>query len=186
LNDEAYLCVSSDVKQHCGEDIDWLIIYGFTSRSRIFHLYGDVTIAGEGLPMFGAQGLWAGRDLYHATPAVTRDLGFSSLIRRTAPFSRLLRHTRGCGGSILTQILTGEKTLNIEYFSNLCTIYVQVHCHNAYMYIIKNFRNTLCIITVSKVLDYHLCTCLMSDLADARHAVFNKVWGVNRVLTRHF
>jgi hypothetical protein len=26
--------------------IDWLIIYGFTSRSRIFHLYGDVTIAG--------------------------------------------------------------------------------------------------------------------------------------------
>jgi hypothetical protein len=29
--------------------IDWLIIYSFTSRSRIFHLYGDVTIAGEGL-----------------------------------------------------------------------------------------------------------------------------------------
>jgi hypothetical protein len=27
----------------------WLIIYDFTSRSRIFHLYGDVTIAGEGL-----------------------------------------------------------------------------------------------------------------------------------------
>jgi hypothetical protein len=24
--------------------IDWLIIYCFTSRSRIFHLYGDVTI----------------------------------------------------------------------------------------------------------------------------------------------
>jgi hypothetical protein len=38
------------------------IIYGFTSRSRIFHLYGDVTIAGEGLQnlglgMLGAQGL---------------------------------------------------------------------------------------------------------------------------------
>jgi hypothetical protein len=58
-------------------------------------------------PMLGAQGLWAGRDLYCATPAVTRDLGFSGLIRRTAPFSRLLRHTRGCGGSILTRILTG-------------------------------------------------------------------------------
>jgi hypothetical protein len=50
-------------------------------------------------PMIGAQGLWAGRDLYRATPTVTRDLGFSGLIRRTAPFSRLLRHTRGCGGS---------------------------------------------------------------------------------------
>jgi hypothetical protein len=33
--------------------IDWLIIYGFTSRSRIFHLYGDVTIAGEGLQNLG-------------------------------------------------------------------------------------------------------------------------------------
>jgi hypothetical protein len=30
-----------------------LIIYGFTSRSRIFHLYEDVTIAGEGLQNVG-------------------------------------------------------------------------------------------------------------------------------------
>jgi hypothetical protein len=47
-------------------------------------------------PRLGAQGLWAGRDRYHATPAVTRGLGFSGLIQRTALFSRLLRHTRGC------------------------------------------------------------------------------------------
>jgi hypothetical protein len=33
--------------------IDWLIIYCFTSRSRIFHLYGDVTIAGEWLQNLG-------------------------------------------------------------------------------------------------------------------------------------
>jgi hypothetical protein len=57
--------------------------------------------------MLGAQCLWAGRDLYRATPAVTRGLGFSGLIRRTAPFSRRLQHTRGCGGSILTRILMG-------------------------------------------------------------------------------
>jgi hypothetical protein len=31
----------------------WLIIYGFTSCSRIFHLYGDVTTAGEGLQNLG-------------------------------------------------------------------------------------------------------------------------------------
>jgi hypothetical protein len=48
-----------------------------------------------------------GRAVYRATPAVTRDLGFSRLIRRAAPFSRLLRLARGCGGPILTQILTG-------------------------------------------------------------------------------
>jgi hypothetical protein len=30
-----------------------LVIYSFTSHSRIFHLYGDVTIAGEGLQNLG-------------------------------------------------------------------------------------------------------------------------------------
>jgi hypothetical protein len=30
-----------------------MIIYGFVSRSRIFHLYRDVTIAGEGLQNLG-------------------------------------------------------------------------------------------------------------------------------------
>jgi hypothetical protein len=30
-----------------------MITYSFTSRSRIFHLYGDVTIAGEGLQNLG-------------------------------------------------------------------------------------------------------------------------------------
>jgi hypothetical protein len=59
-------------------------------------------------PTFGAQGLWAGRDLYRATPTVTPGLCFSGLIRRSAPFNRRLRHTRGCGASILTRILTGK------------------------------------------------------------------------------
>jgi hypothetical protein len=46
----------------------------------------------------------AGRDLYRATPAVTRGLDFSRFIS----FSHLLQHTRGYGGpSILTRILTG-------------------------------------------------------------------------------
>jgi hypothetical protein len=65
-------------------------------------------------PMLGAQGLWAGRDLYRATPAGTRGLGFSGLIRRTAPSSRLLRLTRGCGGSILSRILTGP--LSVAFY----------------------------------------------------------------------
>jgi hypothetical protein len=30
-----------------------LIIYGFTFRSRIFHLYGDITVAGEELQNVG-------------------------------------------------------------------------------------------------------------------------------------
>jgi hypothetical protein len=58
-------------------------------------------------PLLGSQGLWAGGDLYRATPAVTRSPGFSGLIRRTAPFCRFLRHTRGRGASIITWILMG-------------------------------------------------------------------------------
>jgi hypothetical protein len=38
-------------------------------------------------PMLGSQDLWAGRDLYRATPAVTWGLGFSGLIRRITPFT---------------------------------------------------------------------------------------------------
>jgi hypothetical protein len=34
-------------------------------------------------PIFGTQGLWAGRDLYRATPTATRDLGLYGLIRKT-------------------------------------------------------------------------------------------------------
>jgi hypothetical protein len=92
---------------------DWLIIYCFTSRSRIFHFYGDVTITGKGLQNLGLcsalRAFEQGRIFkYRTTPAVTRGLSFSGLIRRTAPFHRLLRHTRGCRESILTQILKQE------------------------------------------------------------------------------
>jgi hypothetical protein len=77
-------------------------------------------------PIVGSQGLWEGTDLY---PALTRGLDFSGLIRMTAPFSCLLRHTMGWG-SILSRIITGyaeerwiwsEKTfiINSNYHVNL-------------------------------------------------------------------
>jgi hypothetical protein len=85
--------------------------------------------------MLGVQGLGPGRDLYRITLAVTLlppwsipsnearcsvpestevvrmllavtwGLSFPRLIRRTAPFNRLLRHARRCWGPILTRIL---------------------------------------------------------------------------------
>jgi hypothetical protein len=52
--------------------------------SGIFHLYRDITIAGEGLQnfmfMLCTPVLWASRDLYCATPTVTQDLGSSSAL----------------------------------------------------------------------------------------------------------
>jgi hypothetical protein len=88
--------------------IDYLLFYvPLKNCSLIWRRHQCRWRAAKFRPMLGAQGLWAGRDLFRATPAVTRDLGFSGLIRRTAPFSRLLRHAWGYGGPILTRILTG-------------------------------------------------------------------------------
>jgi hypothetical protein len=50
---------------------------------------------------------------YRATPTATCDLGFPGLIRRIAPLSRLLRHTRECGGFILTWILWMHSKIQI-------------------------------------------------------------------------
>jgi hypothetical protein len=77
-------------------------------------------------PMLGAQGIRAGRELYRVTPAVTRVLCFSGPIRRTAPFSHLLRHTRGCGGSTLTRILTSCSCYyNMLYVSVIIVITIR-------------------------------------------------------------
>jgi hypothetical protein len=115
----------------------------FTSSSKFFHLYWNVTIAGEGLQNLGLclalrafeQGGFLSchmycdrRELYRATPTVTRGLGFSNLIRRTASCSRLLRHVRGYRGPILIRILTGwGVSRNVEfswqnYFHDFCIL----------------------------------------------------------------
>jgi hypothetical protein len=56
---------------------------------------GDIKITGDYTaakfrPMLGAHGLWAGRDLYRATPTATRGLGFFSL-----PHSFVSYNTQG-------------------------------------------------------------------------------------------
>jgi hypothetical protein len=79
--------------------------------------------------ILGAQGLWALRNPYRATLTVTRGLGFSSFIRRTAPFSRLLRHQWGCWGPILTRILAGRNVLC------LCTSFVYIQQHRIHVHV---------------------------------------------------
>jgi hypothetical protein len=86
--------------------IDWLIYLRFyvplKNISLIWRRHHYRSRAAKFRPMLGAQGLWIGRDFYRATLAVARGVGFSGLIRRTAPFNRLLRY------DILTRILTGS------------------------------------------------------------------------------
>jgi hypothetical protein len=80
----------------------WTILYFSIT------LYGDVTIASEGLQNFGLCSVLKAFEQggIFIVPAVTRYLSFPGLIRRTSLFSRLLLHTRECGGSILTLIFT--------------------------------------------------------------------------------
>jgi hypothetical protein len=71
--------------------------------------FEDVTIAGEvmqkGLCSAYVQGLCAGSDLYHATPAITCSLGFFSLIRRAA-HPVVSNDTQAKDQAILAQNLT--------------------------------------------------------------------------------
>jgi hypothetical protein len=67
--------------------IDYLMFYvPIKNISLIWRNHHCRWRAAKFRPMLGAQGHWAGRDIYRATPAVTRDLGFPGLIRRTTPF----------------------------------------------------------------------------------------------------
>jgi hypothetical protein len=100
--------------------IDYLLFYvPLKNISFIWRRHHCRWRAAKFRPMLGAQGLWAGRDLYRATPALTCDLCFSGFIRRTAPFSRLLQYAWGCGGSILTRVLTGQ----------WCHDRIAIYCH---------------------------------------------------------
>jgi hypothetical protein len=83
--------------------IDWLFI---VLRPAQEYLYGDVTITGEGL-----QNL----DLCSALRAfeqggifiVPHLLWHGASVYPVSSDQCLLRHTRGCGGPILTRVLTG-------------------------------------------------------------------------------
>jgi hypothetical protein len=90
----AYRAVPFPLKQ------DWLIIYCFTSSSIIFYLNVNIEVLPKFRPMLGARGLWAGRDLYRGTSAVTQGLSLSCLILGIAPFHHLFWHTRRCGRPI--------------------------------------------------------------------------------------
>jgi hypothetical protein len=107
--------------------IDYLLFYVPLNIQRRHHYRWK---AAKFRPILGAQGVWAGRDLYRATPAETRGLGFSGLIRRTTPFSRLLRHTRGCGGSILTYTLTWGSDRVCGWSKNVFNFFFYLlHCY---------------------------------------------------------
>ena len=131
------VCNRKGAKSHLiigSNETIYLIIYCFTSRSRIFYLYGDVTITGEGLQNLGLcsalrafeQGgiyivphlLWHGAPWFFRfdpknrpiqSPFTTREgmwRIYSTPDLHRSPISRFLRYTRRCGGPILTRILT--------------------------------------------------------------------------------
>jgi hypothetical protein len=95
--------------------IDYLLFYvplknfSFTCIWRRHHYWWRAAKLRPMLRAFEQGGIFN-----RATPSMTRGLGFSGLTRRTTPFNRLLRHTRGCEGSILSQILSGLHAIRVN------------------------------------------------------------------------
>jgi hypothetical protein len=88
--------------------IDWLFIILRPAREfwtqdirRRHHCWSRST---KFRPMFAAQGLWARKGIYRITPAVTRSLCSTDLIRRPTPVQLPLKR---CWGLILIWILAG-------------------------------------------------------------------------------
>jgi hypothetical protein len=132
----------NDKKKSCL--IDYLRLYVPLKKfSLIWRRHHCRWRAAKFRPMLGAQGLWPGKDLYRSTPAVTRGLGFSGLIRRKAPFSR------GCWGPIVPRTLTGfmnrlKRVFHLRVYHNIgsscirqvklclqyCTFHLNIfYCH---------------------------------------------------------
>jgi hypothetical protein len=86
----------SDTVIGTGYMIDWLftVLRAAQEFSLIWRSHHYQWRAAECRPMFCTQGLWAWRGLFQAVSTMTKTLGFNGLIRRNAPFSCLLRHTR--------------------------------------------------------------------------------------------
>jgi hypothetical protein len=89
--------------------LDWL--FTVLHPAQFFSLYGDPGMEISPLPVkgckikayLGAQGLWAGRDLYRATPSIRHRASICPVSFER----RLLRPARRCWGPIITQSLTG-------------------------------------------------------------------------------
>jgi hypothetical protein len=119
--------------------IDWLIDWSlffvslvnlsFTCRSQYWWWR-----AVKFRPMLGAHGLGAGKDLYRATPAVTQGLGFTGLIRRSVPFSHLLRNAWGCWGPILTRIPTDLNEIGSDTHRGCRNVYSPGFCTRVWIH----------------------------------------------------
>jgi hypothetical protein len=142
---------------------DWLIIYGFTSCSRIFQLYEHVTIADEGLQNLGlclALRAFEQRGIFIVPLLLWQGPRFSGIIRRTAPFSRLLPHTRGCGRSILTRILTGLNVMRMIRYDPKCMVLmcirgfiikIRIQTGVVFFFDTRTSRKGICVSSVSMV-----------------------------------
>jgi hypothetical protein len=94
--------------------IDYLLFYvPLKNFSRIWRHHHYQWRAVKSRPMFGAQGLWAGRDFQFVPHLLQlQDLNFYCLIWSTIPFNHLLQLvSRECGGLIVIRIIRGPHSI---------------------------------------------------------------------------
>jgi hypothetical protein len=84
--------------------INYLLFY--VPLKKKFYLKGDVTIASEGLQNLGLRAALSAFEqrVFFIVPHLLR---FLQSHPKDHPTQSLLRHTRRCGGTVLTRIITG-------------------------------------------------------------------------------
>jgi hypothetical protein len=111
--------------------INWLFIVSRPPQKYIWKHHNYRWRAANFRSMLSAQGLKMSREgslLCHT--CCDTGLGFCGLIQRTTPFSRLIvRHTRGCGESILTRILMGPHSVAFYNTQGLWRSYFEPDPH---------------------------------------------------------
>lgn len=92
-------------------------------------------------PILSAYGLWAGRDLYRPTHAVTRVPGFCALIRRTAPFSYLLLQVIVKRLFVIDDLLPMHKSVTKHFVFSMPCRFIYFKNYVAYCNIFTLFAN---------------------------------------------
>jgi hypothetical protein len=87
--------------------------------------------------MLGAQGRWAGRDLYRATPAVTRDLGFPVLSEGPLHTVAFYDTQEGVDDLFPTRIITNQKEISL---ANSLLVYLVTSHPEPMFYMVTNVK----------------------------------------------
>ena len=113
----------------CSKRVICMFVYGFSSQSRIFQAYGDVTIAGEGLQIltFARDSCRLSSEGFLVCLTYCDTVAFVSYAHLRGPVTHDCR-AFGCGAVFTTQVC---RVLNLSTQLSACNANALIHCATA-------------------------------------------------------